>query len=50
MPNFLFHNERNGSFTEIGSLAGVAVAADGKAQAGMGTAFADFNGTGQASA
>jgi hypothetical protein len=46
-PNFLFHNEGNGSFKEIGSLAGVAVAADGKARAGMGTAFADFNGSGK---
>ena len=47
MPNFLFHNERNGTFTEIAALAGVAVAADGKARAGMGTAFADFSGTGR---
>ena len=46
MPNFLFHNERNGTFSEIAGLAGVAVAADGKARAGMGTAFADFAGTG----
>jgi hypothetical protein len=46
-PNFLFHNRGNGSFTEIASLAGVAVAADGKARAGMGTAFADFNGSGK---
>ena len=45
-PNFLFHNNKNGSFTEIASLAGVAVASDGKARAGMGTAFGDFNGTG----
>ena len=47
MPNFLFHNERNGTFTEIAELAGVAVAADGKARAGMGTAFADFADTGR---
>jgi hypothetical protein len=46
-PNFLFHNERNGSFTEIAGLAGVAVAADGKPRAGMGTAFGDFSGTGR---
>jgi enediyne biosynthesis protein E4 len=45
-PNFLFHNNKNGSFTEIASLAGVAVASDGKARAGMGTAFGDFSGTG----
>ena len=47
MPNFLFHNQRDGTFTEIGGLAGVAVASDGKARAGMGTAFADFSGNGR---
>ena len=46
-PNFLFHNNKNGSFTEIAALAGVAVASDGKARAGMGTAFGDFAGTGR---
>ncbi len=46
-PNFLFHNERNGSFTEMAGLAGVAVAADGKPRAGMGTAFGDFSGIGR---
>ena len=45
-PDFLFHNNRNGSFTEIAGLAGVAVASDGKPRAGMGTAFGDFSGTG----
>ena len=48
MPNFLFHNSANGTFAEIASLAGVAVAADGKSRAGMGTAFADFSGNGRA--
>jgi hypothetical protein len=46
-PNFLFHNAGNGTFTEIANLTGVAVAADGKARAGMGTAFADFTGSGR---
>jgi enediyne biosynthesis protein E4 len=46
-PNFLFHNETDGSFTEIAALAGVAVAADGKPRAGMGTAFGDFSGIGR---
>jgi hypothetical protein len=45
-PNFLFHNNKNGTFTEIAGLAGVAVASDGKPRAGMGTAFGDFSGTG----
>ena len=46
-PNFLFHNSKNGTFNEIAGLAGVAVASDGKARAGMGTAFGDFAGTGR---
>ena len=47
MPNFLFHNERNATFTETAGLAGVAVSSDGKAKAGLGTAFGDFSGTGR---
>ena len=47
MPNFLFRNDGDGTFTDIGGAAGVAVTADGKAKAGMGTAFADFSGTGR---
>jgi hypothetical protein len=47
MPNFLFRNAANGTFTETAALAGVAVASDGKARAGMGTAFADFGGNGR---
>ena len=46
-PNFLFHNAGGTTFTEIANLTGVAVAADGKARAGMGTAFADFTGSGR---
>jgi hypothetical protein len=46
-PNFLFHNTGGGAFREIATLAGVAVAADGRARAGMGTAFADFSGSGR---
>ena len=47
MPNFLFHNDGDGTFTDIGNAAGVAVTADGKAKAGMGTAFGDIAGTGR---
>jgi hypothetical protein len=46
-PNFLFHNNRDGTFAEIAGLAGVAVTVDGKARAGMGTAFADFANAGK---
>ena len=47
VPNFLFHNEGGGRFTEVGLPAGVAVARDGKPRAGMGTEFADYNGDGR---
>jgi hypothetical protein len=47
MPNFLFRNEGNGKFTESGLRAGVAVASDGKARAGMGIDAADYDGDGR---
>jgi hypothetical protein len=47
VPNFLFHNEGNGRFTERALVAGVSVASDGKARAGMGTAFGDVDGDGR---
>lgn len=47
VPNFLFHNEGGGRFAEVALLAGVAVARDGKARAGMGTEFADYDGDGR---
>jgi hypothetical protein len=47
VPNFLFHNEGNGRFTERGLVAGVSVGSDGKARAGMGTAFGDVDSDGR---
>lgn len=44
MPNFLFHNNRDGTFREVAYLAGVAVSADGLPEAGMGTDAADTTG------
>jgi enediyne biosynthesis protein E4 len=44
--SLLFHNNRDGTFTEIGSLAGVSYNEDGREQGGMGTAAADYNGDG----
>src|SRR5438094_108434 len=46
MANFLFHNNRDGTFREVGYLAGVAVSADGRTEAGMGTDAADTTGSG----
>jgi hypothetical protein len=47
MPNFLFHNNRDGSFREVGYPAGVAVSMDGTPEAGMGTDAADAMGNGR---
>jgi enediyne biosynthesis protein E4 len=44
--SLLYHNNRNGTFTELGSLAGVAYNEDGREQSGMGTDAADYDGDG----
>lgn len=46
MVEFLFHNKGNGTFDEVGLESGVAVDADGRTFAGMGTDFADYNNDG----
>jgi len=47
MANFLFHNNRDGTFREVGFAGGVAVSADGRAEAGMGADAADVMGHGR---
>jgi hypothetical protein len=43
VANFLFVNSRKGTFTEIGTEAGVAFSANGRPRSGMGADAADFN-------
>ena len=43
---FLYHNNGNGTFTEVGLLAGVGYNEDGKTFAGMGADFSDFDNDG----
>ena len=45
--NFLFENRGDGTFEEIGLLSGVSCSDTGKAEAGMGVAFADFDNDGK---
>jgi hypothetical protein len=47
MPNFLFHNNRDGTFREVAYSAGVAVGIDGQFEAGMGADAADTTGSGR---
>ena len=46
MPNFLWHNKRNGTFEEIAFEAGCALSADGRAQSNMGVAVGDYDNDG----
>lgn len=48
-PDKLYHNNRNGTFTESGVVAGVAYSDAGKARAGMGTDAADYDASGNQS-
>jgi enediyne biosynthesis protein E4 len=45
-PNYLYRNEGNGKFTEIGLESGVALSEDGAEQARMGVAIGDYLHTG----
>ena len=45
-PQFLFRNNGDGTFTELGTTAGVGYTEDGRTFAGMGTDFADVDGDG----
>jgi hypothetical protein len=47
VQSFLFHNERNGTFEEVGLVAGVGFTEEGKAFAGMGVDFSDYDNDGR---
>ena len=47
VQSFLFHNNENGTFDEVGLLAGVGFNEDGKTFAGMGVDFADYDNDGR---
>ncbi|HEV2177607.1 MAG TPA: CRTAC1 family protein [Terriglobia bacterium] len=45
-PSALYHNNGDGTFTDVGGEAGVAYSGDGQEQAGMGTDFGDYDNDG----
>lgn len=45
-PAALYHNNKDGTFTDIGVESGAAYSGDGKPQAGMGVSAGDFDGDG----
>lgn len=46
VPNFLFHNRGDGTFDEVGLLAGVALPNNGQSISSMGVDFRDYNNDG----
>ena len=46
-PSILYHNNHDGTYTDVAVMAGVAFNEDGREQAGMGTTVADYNGDGR---
>lgn len=49
VPNRLYRNDHDGTFTELGLQSGVAFSADGRARAGMGVDAADVDNSGRSS-
>src|SRR5271165_1450139 len=45
-PAILYHNNHDGTFTDVAPSAGVAFNEDGREQAGMGSTVADYDGDG----
>src|SRR6202166_507816 len=45
--SILYHNNHDGTFTDVAITAGAAFNEDGRAQAGMGSTSADYNGDGK---
>lgn len=46
-PSILYHNNRDGTFTDVAVTAGAAFNEDGREQAGMGSTIADYDGDGK---
>ena len=48
-PNYLYQNQKDGTFKDVGFPAGVAVSEDGSEQGSMGVALGDYTNTGRPS-
>jgi len=46
-PSILYHNNRDGTFTDVAITAGAAYNEDGREQAGMGSTIGDYDGDGR---
>ncbi|HEY4934073.1 MAG TPA: CRTAC1 family protein [Terriglobales bacterium] len=46
-PSILYHNNKDGTFTDVAVIAGAAFNEDGREQGGMGTTVGDYDGDGR---
>jgi len=49
VPNYLYHNNHNGTFTEMGMLTGVALSGEGMELGNMGVDWGDYDHSGRLS-
>jgi len=49
VPNYLYHNNHNGTFTDVGLLTGVALSGEGLELGNMGVDFGDYDHSGRLS-
>lgn len=49
VPNYLYHNNRNGTFTDVGMLTGVALSGEGMQLGNMGVDWGDYDHSGHLS-
>ena len=49
VPNYLYHNNHNGTFTDVGLLSGVALSGEGLELGNMGVDFGDYDHSGRLS-
>ena len=47
VPNYLYHNNHNGTFSDVGMLSGVALSGDGTQLGNMGVDFGDYDHSGR---
>ncbi len=47
VPNYLYHNNRNGTFSEVGMLSGVSLSGEGMQLGNMGVDFGDYDHSGR---
>jgi enediyne biosynthesis protein E4 len=49
VPNYLYHNNRNGTFTDVGMLTGIALSGEGMELGNMGVDWGDYDHSGHLS-